>query len=639
MLPDDGRVVAPPEVAPADWCTLLSGEPALLALAPGSGRGWFGGRAIVAWAPETLNEGVLLPAAAAEIERTYAGGAPILTATLLAYDGSATVARYMGGLVWSEEGWRVWGVLEGCELPEVAVTAPNTLPASVPLAADVTSDLDRAGFHAGVSATREAISAGDVYVLNLTRRLRGTPSTSPEVAFATLTHRTQAEMSAFWRTPGVTIASASPERFIRLSGARVEVCPVKGTRPRGEGAADCIMVSELAGSEKERAEHVMIVDLERNDLGMVCRPGTVVVDPLFEIATTPYCHQMVSSVSGLLRTDATFADLLAATFPCGSVTGAPKIAATRIIASLEASPRGAYTGALVVAVPGEVDSSVIIRTAEYSGDVVRWGTGGGITADSDPAEEWLETVLKATPFLGDGLPAIALRETCRVVHGHTPLLARHLARLAKGGCGATVLARVRSAAAEAIESYGEAAGYGHLSVTVAPTGEVTASVTAMASSLDVPGYPALFLVRAATPLLPEGAAKPADRAAWDDAQRQALDAGAHQAVLVDARETVIDGATASVWIRVGKRLLTPCAPPAIHGVARGVILDIATRCGYRAEECEISVALLAQADEVFFSNALAGVVPARGRSGAAADALAGVFGEVFGGGGSAQDQK
>lgn len=402
MLPEDGRIVAPAHVRPESWLGVVAGEAAPVVVAPASARGWFDGRAMVAWSPEALVEGVTLLEAADELERTLAAGTPGLTVALLPYDGAAVVARYSGGLVRTAGGWRVWGDLAVVDVPAFDAVAPAPLPPDGPLAADVRTDLAENAFRNGVRAVGEAIRAGDVYVLNLTRRLTGAPTTDPRVAFASLLARTQADMAAFWRAPNVTIASASPERFLRVSGDRVEVCPIKGTRPRAEGDADRAMAAELAASEKERAEHVMIVDLERNDLGRVCRPGTVTADPLFEVVATPYCHQMVSSVSGLLREDASLRELLASAFPCGSVTGAPKIAAMRKIEALEASPRGAYTGSLVVATPGDLDSSVLIRTAEYAGDVVRWGTGGGITVDSDPAEEWLETVLKAAPFLGFG---------------------------------------------------------------------------------------------------------------------------------------------------------------------------------------------------------------------------------------------
>ena len=144
----------------------------------------------------------------------------------------------------------------------------------------------------------------------------------------------------------------------------------------------------------------MIVDMERNDLGRVSETGSVFVDPLRRVVPTPYCHQMVSVVHGELRPDATMAEVLAATFPCGSVTGAPKISAMSHIERLESSPRGAYCGSLLVARPGRLDSSVLIRTAEHSDGIATYGTGGGITWDSDPAAEWAETLVKATPITG-----------------------------------------------------------------------------------------------------------------------------------------------------------------------------------------------------------------------------------------------
>ncbi len=489
--------------------------------------------------------------------------------------------------------------------------------------------MSRVGFRRAVRSVGEAIERGDVYVLNLTYRLRGEPTVSPEEAFSALLTRASADMAAFWRIPGLTVASASPERFVRVAGEQIEVCPVKGTRPRANGAADVSMATQLACSDKERAEHVMIVDLERNDIGRVCVPGTVSVDPLFEIASTPYCHQMVSTVCGQRRADATLWDVLESTFPCGSVTGAPKIAAMREIAALETSSRRTYTGSLVVAIPGELDSSVLIRTAEYTDDQVSWGTGGGVTIDSDPADEWLETLLKAAPFLGDGLPDESLRETCRVVRGQVPLLSRHLARLAAGGCGPRVLARVREEVAACTAEYA-GAPYGRLSVTVDPRGHVTALVTTASSSLDVPGGPTFAPVLCVPPHLPAGAAKPAERSAWDDAQMRASEAGAQQAVLFDAEGFVIDGATASVWVRAGQRLLTPVAPPAVAGIARDVVLEHAINYGFVAEETRFDIELLARADEVFFSNAVAGVVAARGRAGAASHELSSLFRVLFG---------
>lgn len=205
-----------------------------------------------------------------------------------------------------------------------------------------------------------------------------------------------------------TIASISPERFVRIAdtgdGRSIEVWPIKGTRARGvDRVGDQALAAELRADDKERAEHVMVVDLERNDIGRVALAGTVVVRPLMEIVPTPYCHQMVSAVRGVLSPDVRLADVLESVFPCGSVTGAPKRAAMEIITELETGARETYCGALMVAVPGEIDSSVLIRTLEWTApDRAVWGTGCGITYDSDPEAEWRELLLKASPVLGHG---------------------------------------------------------------------------------------------------------------------------------------------------------------------------------------------------------------------------------------------
>ena len=627
MLPIDGPIVAPPGVRPEAWVSALSPASAPFALAPASGRGWFGGVEIVAWAPRSMANGSALSEVTDGLLDCSSGPDPCLGVALLPYSGPGVWACYTGGIVRTAEGWRIWGTLSASDVPVLESESVATLPRTASLVECPHSDTTGRRFRARVRSVIEAIHAGDVYVLNLTRRIVGAPSAPPSVAFASLLSRCGADMGAFWATPDLTIASASPERFVRISGDSVEVCPIKGTRPRARGAADRAMIGDLRTSEKERAEHVMIVDLVRNDLGRVCRPGSVTVNPLFEVVTTPYCHQMVSSVTGRLQESASLSAVLESTFPCGSITGAPKIAAMKAISALEESSRAAYTGALVVAIPGEVDSSILIRTAEYSEGLVRWGTGGGITADSDAAEEWLETELKASPLLGDGVPDVALRETCRVVDGAVPLLPRHLARLAAGGCGPTILARVRECIKDAINS--QRLLPGRLAVTVDPAGDVRAEPSNMPSSLDVADGVSIAPVVSETPTLPRGAAKPAARAPWDRAQREAARQGADQALLVDTDGRVIDGVTASVWVRVGTRLLTPPAPPAVDGIARGVVFDHAAQCGYEAVECALSLGDLKTADEVFMSNALAGVVPVRGRSGRAVSVLGDVFLTLF----------
>ncbi len=359
----------------------------------------------------------------------------------------------------------------------------------------------------------------------------------------------------------------------------------------------------------------MVVDLERNDLGICALPGTVHVDPLYEVVPTPYCHQLVSTVHATLRPEATLGDLLEATFPCGSVTGAPKRAAIRIASELERTPRGAYCGALLVAREGEMDSSVLIRTLEGVAEqpfVARWGAGCGITHDSDPAAEYLEMLLKATPVTGDGAPAVALRETMRVARGEVAWLDRHLARLASGGAGPSVLARVRDEVADQLDAFGDSAAYGRLGVTVTPDGQVAAGITTQHSSLDIDGGPAIVPVTVEqAPTLPQGAAKPASRRYWDRAHRAAERLGGDQALLVDANGAVIDGSTATVWLLHGDRLSTTPAPPAVAGVAREVVFDLAADFGLHAVERPLTLTEFESADEVFLGNAVGGLVRAR----------------------------
>lgn len=601
--------------APAEGVARTEAARTRLVLVPASPRGWFGGRALCARGVIEARDRISLEQAAHALERQFDGGDSALTAVLATYDDGCTLVRF-------------------AEIVEADDFDGSTSVASGvdPLLVDAVWDLQPRQYRAAVEETRERIAAGDVYVLNLTARLEGVLAVDgPEVAFERLLQHASAEMAALLTDlPGEFpwVASASPERFLRVNvhgpgdgAARIaEISPIKGTRPRGAtSSADAALAAALVSDDKERAEHVMIVDLERNDLGRVCVPGSVHVDPLYEVLTTPYCHQLVSSVRGTLRPDASFAELLRATFPCGSVTGAPKRAAIRIASELEASPRGAYCGALLVAVPGELDSSVLIRTLEgVAGEPgrARYGSGGGVTHDSDPATEHLEALLKACLVTGDNSPEQALRETMRVCRGRIPLLERHLQRLARGGAGPTVLARVRSVVAEQLEAGDAAAEYARLGVTVTPDGSVVGGSTAEPSSLAIEGGPVLVPVEMPeSPELPRGAAKPASRRYWDRAHRRARLAGGHQALVHDASGRLIDGSTATVWLVSGGRLSTPLAPPAVGGVARELVFDIADELGIPAVEALLTLAEFETADEVFLSNAVGLVVPVRGRGG------------------------
>ena len=279
-----------------------------------------------------------------------------------------------------------------------------------------TSSLDRHAFAGGVRAIRAGIAAGDVYQVNLTRRLSAPlPAGADVVALGTaLAGGNPAPHAAVVRLPahGVHVASASPERFLRRDGRAVESRPIKGTA----ASADAFL-------EKDRAENVMIVDLVRNDLGRVCEWGSVEVPALCAVEHHPGLAHLVSTVRGTLRPGVGWPELLAATFPPGSVTGAPKLAALGVIAALEPVPRGPYCGAVgwVDADRRLGDLNVAIRTFWFDGGMVHLGTGGGITWGSDPDGEWEETVLKARRLLavasGTGMagPAGAGRRPARTV--------------------------------------------------------------------------------------------------------------------------------------------------------------------------------------------------------------------------------
>jgi para-aminobenzoate synthetase component 1 len=256
------------------------------------------------------------------------------------------------------------------------------------------SSLDRTAFEAGVGAIREAIAAGSVYQVNLTRRLSAPlPADADVLALgAALAGGNPAPHAAVVRLPshGVHVASASPERYLRREGRAVRSQPIKGTATTPDRFL-----------EKDRAENVMIVDLVRNDLGRVCEYGSVQVPALCAVEEHPGLAHLVSTVEGRLRPDTGWPELLAATFPPGSVTGAPKLAAIDMIRTLEPVSRGPYCGAIgwVDADRDVGDLNVAIRTFWFDDGQLHLGTGGGITWDSDPAGEWEETELKARRLL------------------------------------------------------------------------------------------------------------------------------------------------------------------------------------------------------------------------------------------------
>jgi len=270
-------------------------------------------------------------------------------------------------------------------------------------------DMGREGHHAkAVDAVKREIEAGSVYQVCLTHRAeRELPADAWDL-YRQLRRSNPAPFASYLELPGVTVVGSSPERFLRVTeDRRVESRPIKGTRPRSpDPELDAALRADLARSEKDRAENLMIVDLVRNDLGRVCETGSVAVPELMRIEDYAGVFQMVSTVTGRLRPDCGLADLIRAAFPPGSMTGAPKIAAMKWIDRLESSHRGLYSGALgYVDARGGLDLCVVIRTALVADGRVAIHSGGGIVADSLPEAELRESLDKVRPLL-DALRAV-----------------------------------------------------------------------------------------------------------------------------------------------------------------------------------------------------------------------------------------
>jgi para-aminobenzoate synthetase component I len=250
-----------------------------------------------------------------------------------------------------------------------------------------------------VARVREYIVAGDIFQANLSQRFEAALTEAPFDLYRRLRRRNPAPFSAYLGFDDLAVMSASPERFLHLDERRrlVETRPIKGTRPRGLGPMhDAALGRALSESAKDRAENVMIVDLLRNDLSRVCRPGTVRVPELFALEHHPTVHHLVSTVLGELEPTAGAVDLIRATFPGGSITGAPKVRAMEIIAELEPTQRGVYCGSIgYISATGAMDTSIVIRTYLALRGQVYFQAGGGIVADSDPELEYRETLDKA----------------------------------------------------------------------------------------------------------------------------------------------------------------------------------------------------------------------------------------------------
>ena len=273
------------------------------------------------------------------------------------------------------------------------------------------SEDDSSHYINGVSNIKQYITDGDVFQVNLSRAWKGrlSESESPANIYQRLCQKNPAPFAGLALIDGVAIISSSPERLVRVTDGLVETRPIAGTRPRSHlESEDHALQEELLAHPKERAEHIMLIDLERNDLGRVCVPGTIEVNELMGLESYAHVHHIVSNVRGQLRDDVTPGQVLRAVFPGGTITGCPKVRCMEIIAELEREGRGAYTGSMgYLNHDGSMDMNILIRTIVQRGDLINFRAGAGIVSDSSPEHELGETRAKARGLL------LALKEDAR----------------------------------------------------------------------------------------------------------------------------------------------------------------------------------------------------------------------------------
>lgn len=478
--------------------------------------------------------------------------------------------------------------------------APAALAGFVP-------ELDAADHADAIARIRDYIAAGDCYQVNFTFPFSASCIGDPFALYLRLRSAQPVACGGFVQVDGEAILSLSPELFVERTGNDIVSRPMKGTAARhADPMADAAARAALQVSAKDRAENVMIVDLIRNDLGRIAWPGSVHVDSLCEVESYPSVYQMVSSVRA--ESDADLATVLRAMFPCGSITGAPKLRAMQIIRELEASPRRLYTGALGwIGTNGDFRFNVAIRTLQVDASgSARMGVGSGIVWDSDASREYEECLLKAR-FVRSIDPGFRLIETMRLTDGVYPLLSGHLGRLSASAqslgfrlVGADLEAALARVAAERPN------GNYRLRLTLGAAGDIEISV----SVLDATPHGQTCLI--AAPRLDSGDPwlrhKTTHRARYDaELARVARLSGVFDAVFLNERGEVCEGARSNIFVRraSGGPLLTP---PLACGLLPGVLRDVLLSKGEAVEQT-LSMADLRDASELYLGNALRGLVP------------------------------
>lgn len=470
--------------------------------------------------------------------------------------------------------------------------------------------LSPGGYARAFDALEEAIAAGDIYQANLTFPLAGSYHGDPLALYAAMRPAAGAGYGGIVFDGAHWLLSFSPELFFALKDGAARVKPMKGTRPRGRDAAeDALLAAELAGSVKDRAENLMIVDLMRNDLSRVAEPGSVKVDKPFAVESYPTVHQMVTTVTAQLQPGKGAAEMVRALFPCGSITGAPKIRAMELIQAHERDARGPYCGAIGRIDPaGETAFNVAIRTLRLTpeengrGRAVL-GVGSAIVADSECLPEWRECLVKGG-FVRLRASGADLIETMRFTPEEgVPLLELHLERI-KASAAELGFSFDRHAVRNAIQALCfEADKPARLRLCAARSGAYTLELGELPAPLDEPARCAVLR----QPVDPGDwrlRHKSSDRGFYDLGLVVAKEAGAQEAVLVRDDGLVTEGCFTNLFVERGGVLLTP---PARLGLLPGVLRRSLIEAG-QAVEAELTLGDLAEG--FLIGNALRGLMPA-----------------------------
>jgi len=470
---------------------------------------------------------------------------------------------------------------------------------------EVALDISEHDYAEKILRIKQYIEAGDTYQVNFTDSVTVAALHTAAASFAALIAAQPVAYSALLHIGEQHILSLSPELFFRIEGDRITTRPMKGTMPRGfDLAEDNLQGAHLQADEKNRSEHVMIVDLLRNDLGRICRSGSVQVEDIFSIERYRTLLQMTSTVSGKLNPDLTFYEVFRALFPSGSITGAPKVRTMQIIRELERQPRGIYTGAIGhIAPSGDATFNVAIRTLVLSNGAAHMGVGGGIVADSDPASEYRECQLKAS-FLTRPYAPFQLIETMLFDGVTMPLLPLHLDRLVVSAqyfdfyCDrAAIESRIVALTASLPPTPHV------LRLLLDATGETTLTPTVLSS--DDPATLSICIsrhrTRSSDVFLRH---KTTHRELYNTELARARVEGFDELLFLNERDELTEGAISTLFIRKEGELLTP---PLTAGVLDSVLRRHILATDSSAREATLTIADLTIADAVYLGNSVRGL--------------------------------